>query len=241
MSFLYFLPGKQLSQIRGPKELRTALSDVGLAYLGIRELTEVTVSTVDRSGDGVVMRGVIIARKINGAEPAVSTYATGQRWLNCGRYQIGCNPDSPPSPPDLVRANVSQGYLIKDSRGRQWSVPVIASPIPENVTLPADFMFNLETGVPYTVPKPEYQPLVDLAAKLEKKWYGSAEIPATELATAAIKIIGVNYHVGSAEANLLTSIGWPIVDSKTAQLITLFCLDSPKIREANTAEPAEKN
>jgi hypothetical protein len=231
MSFLYFLPGVMPVHVRSPKELRTVLANAGLAYLGIRELADVVVTEVDKTVEGARMRGVIIARKINGTNPPVDNFGPGQMWLNCGKFQVGCVVESPPGPQELIRRTACLGYDVSDSRGRKWTVPIARSPVDGNVNLPSDFLFDLSTGVATCRLKPEFDWLWELTGRLQDRWHGDGQMSMSELAAAAIKILGVNYCIGPAESNLLTQVGWPVVDSQTAQSITLFCLDNPILHE----------
>lgn len=232
MSFLYFIPGVfPQANIRSPKELRTVLANAGLGYLGIRELSEVVLTEVDRTVDGSRVRGTIVVRKINGTNPAVDNFGPGQAWIHCGKHQVGCSVESPPTPQELARETISTGYLITDSSNNAWVVPVARSPIDANVTLPRDWVFDLETGVATAVSKPEYDWLWELTGKLHDHHYGDVRMDGAAMAASAAKILSVNYAIGPAELNLLRVVGRSVLDTKTVRLITLYCLDDPLLDE----------
>jgi hypothetical protein len=235
MPFLYFIPGKRTTDINTSGNFRRSLEGVGLKYLGLTSPAEVllTECTLPAAGKS----GVLLARKINGTDPAVSTLEAGQVWIDAGGYWVGCDPESPPSPPDVARQTICHGYAIDDQAGRKWTIPVARSPIDGNVSLPADFVFDLQSGTAKATTKTEFDWLWELTGLLHEHWHGPAQMTPAALAAASIQILGVNYRIGPAEANLLQRIGCPLIDNSTAQLITLYCLDNPLLEEQKKKEP----
>ncbi len=222
--FVYFLPAVTPSQIATSGLLKKELAKAGLQYLGVTRPNEISV--VPARPDVRGNPGVVLA--IGPEDPKPDEHYV---WLDCKSFHVGCQSDQPPGPPDTARPQLCAGYNVTDAAGRDWVVPIARSPIDGNVTLPADFLFDLQTGVATSRVKPEFDWLWELTATLHGHWHGTENLPASQLAAAALKILGVNYRIGAAESNLLQFVGCPVIDHQTTQLITLFCLDNPQLDE----------
>lgn len=242
---LYFLPGANPNHLKTDGNLRKELAARGLDYLGIKSPAEIVVTHETDLG------GVTIVRKVGGVMPDVVAWRDVGVSVECGRgentsgksaqptfFHVGTPGELVPGPSDLARAMIYPGYEIDDAAGRSWTVPVARSPSGQT-SLPSDFVFDLQSGQIRQQRKTEFDWLWELSGKLYQHWYANEAMPVSQLAAAAVRILSVNYRIGPAEVNLLQLAGCPLVDTTTAQTITLFCLDNPKLNEQKKSEMTE--
>lgn len=148
-----------------------------------------------------------------GAPGAVATVGTpphpvcveGIEWQDCGRYWLGHNPASPPTPAELERDDAVDGHFVRLADGNDWLVPV-ARHYDGSTPLPRPIRWHHERGFePGEVVKRHR----DLFAGAQLVWdalMGADESGAytvnTEYDLLAVAL-GTNYRIGPAEIGAL--------------------------------------
>lgn len=177
---------------------------------------------------GVVVYPLPVSRQM---PPSLQYRPEQQGWLESrnGKYWIGWLKDALPTPADLERAPNYPGYLVTDSHGQQWSIPIARSPDPETSSLPKSFTFD-EAGEPVAKLKDEFQQLWEISGKVWDFYETPPADRSEELTdTWAIKqaafALGVNYRLGLDQLNALHECDRGILDTGTVDNILLALID----------------
>ena len=245
-SFFYFLPGVKESEFENFKLIRRHLDRLGLEYLEVSSLADLTLSRVVFPADGNDVDGCLMSLVRDGQPIDLHKLnPSGQVWVRCpdGCFWVGCwkDPGMVPVPEQLARKKVCDGYPV-GLGGRRWMVPILHSQ-PGNgqsgcVTLPSDVVFGPE-GVE-CVAKPEFEELFSIGRRLFDHWLvadPALTLGLGELTTLVLRVLQVNYQIGKGEVNLLQKLGVPVFDQTVLQTMALAAIDLPKIKEAAEKKP----
>jgi hypothetical protein len=193
---------------------REAITLEQMAELGIDTQGVVSPKTrhVTNGPDGGA--GLVFVLQYDGHKQQETTagyYPDRQTWEQApGRdYWNGYYNTEKPAPGDLVRSGFRGGYPVTLLDGNDWYIPIgkYAAPRKSDTPLPRRTRFNGVTHEPGDV-LPEYQWIFDTGARVLEILNGEREDDWTfaEQATLCCRLLGVNYHVGPCEIELLRLI-----------------------------------
>lgn len=243
MDFIYYIPG---AGAVGRQEIEAAgLADVLPAGLALAQRATV-------GGPGGGRPGVLIS-----AGPAATLlYAPArQPWArraDCGgpadsEAWLGLEPADPPTPADLARRELIDGYELPlagpDGADHPWLIP-LARVFPAGTLLPQALALGPGGAVVQEI-LPRFaaacrlaERLWDLARAAAGDWPADAEPPQAlgdaEEFRAAATFLGINYRVGPAE---ISALG--ILTTRTLARVVFLAVDLP--RYLANRRPAEKD
>lgn len=198
-SFLYYIPGAPI--LMGGANAAEWIAKAGLTET-LGEPEHLASQSLKQGPDGGP--GCLFVVKRDDA-PLALRYAPGeQTWAEYGGFWLGYATGDKPGPDDLIREESCRGYWVKLGDKRNWLVPV-ARLFFGGTTLPCSIGWDANGSEVRRV-LPEYEELRRQAnavydAALEDMKAGQ-ETPVDS--GFALQVLGVNYHVGKAEATALS-------------------------------------
>lgn len=195
---IYFLPNVQRQKVApdGKPDL-TALAQFGLSDI-FRDADSVHVSDIN-SGPESLSGCLIIYQSPKTDLPQVTAFhADRQEWSSAGegKFYLGWDKTSPPTPDDLVRPEHHGGSLVKLDR-YEWMIPVIRRP-DGSTSLPSNILLTERREVIHR----DYQQLWEETEKAVE-WVQAFQEGQTpdkfEAMELAVKGLALNYRIGPFE------------------------------------------
>ncbi len=183
--FLYGIPNLEPANGEGVKK--------HLAYLDAVQVREIT------NGPGENVRSVFSIADA----PMPAFYPDKQEWKCCngGKLWIGWTTDAPPRPEDLIRAEPTDGTLVRLADGHDWLVPRLKF---------FPWIWEWSTnGEKEQVYARQYRKLVDdtQAAYDDYQNINTGGVKLDRMLDIIARAISVNYFAGEAELVALGAIG----------------------------------
>lgn len=133
---------------------------------------------------------------------------------------VGVLKNGLPQPSDLERLKIVGGEDVLDGHGRVWKIPIARTPHPAGPFghLPQSFGFD-DSGSPVPALQPQWTWLWDLAGEIRDAFAGIRNQNVPWMVSAAAKVLGVNYRLGTAELSLLHELGLGVLTQDTVMAI----------------------
>lgn len=165
--------------------------------------------------------------------------AATQTWLKASdKVWIGWENGNLPEPQLLQRKEfIQQGYVVRDSAERGWTIPVARSPRVGGTSLPCDVSWNIETGEPSLVRKAKYDHLWQLAGELHD--YFANQAAARDdlwLERKALVCLQANYAISPLELEAFRAAGSPVLDQERAMFIAMALFDMQIVNEVEESK-----
>ena len=206
--FWHFLPGLRQSDLLGPdRTVRTEIIErVGLAGVladARRHPDDLIITPLDRGPEG--QQGLLLYPvPPRGDLPKNPSYDPDtQRFERRGPRWIGWLPENPPTPLDLERRVLINGYFIADECNNQWVIPTARGKDHDLGGLPFELVFGDDD-----------EPQAKVSGKFSKFWndakrvYDHLNDVAVEstawLGRTAATALAVNYRIGDQELACLS-------------------------------------
>lgn len=224
---VYFLPRVSAGQIYDPiteRLNRKTLQAHGLLGIfgDLRGRADISIS------DGKLINGGSGCLLACGA-PDKFTRPDSLEWLE-GDVWIGCDPEAPPSEPDLRRKRQVGGYRIDGDDGSSWLVPIIRRP-DDTTEMPCDMYY--ENGVLKEPVKEAYREYWEATAEVAG-WFFNGDGESFTRARGldlAVKALGINYRFGHMEQRVCK-----VVTSENFLAILGYTVDYPRYSALSAAE-----
>lgn len=189
--FLYYIPGGQTAA-KATLEKAGIWNTIGGCALACRQ-----VFGGPNGGSGII---------VSASEASMCTYQKdGQTWEQSageGGAWIGYWNDSPPKEADLRRKQQLAGHPVELREGEMWCIPV-ARMITGGSALPQSFVLGRNFEIVDAKILPRYAAMWARTQQVWEMMSRQTDIDVTPCLELAIEAIGLNYHVGVAEVNLL--------------------------------------
>ena len=221
--FLYYLPECPAQTI----DLSEVAKRDGYDHLIGSNCDCVKVTGGPDGGNGLVIAVHPMSEK--GVAAKCGYFADRQTWDKFGRWWIGTENDSPPSPEDVRYKKMIDGYPV-ELLGQQWEIPCLHTRF---TTLPQSF--GHENGVVVMEVIKKYESLVKLGAEWADRVLKGEGYTYEKWLEFALKLVGVNYRISFGEC---LHNGWRLFDSSsgTRYAITDAALGMTAMMEENEAQ-----
>lgn len=147
-----------------------------------------------------------------------------QQWTPVGTGEhvwIGIDTDDPPTPDDMVRRTVYEGYGIDLADGKRWQIPVIRRCHDASTALPTDMVWD-STGKLIEPIKPAYEALWRDTETVSRWFVEDQQAPRSDALRHAVKALSINYRFGVNEQNLLR-----VIDATNFMAVLMAMVDYP--------------
>lgn len=228
---LYFLPNAS-----GASEAR--LRGLGLGHLA--EVGDLESRGVTGTGPGG-QSGLLVAPGSPKGSRAQGAHWARFKWEQSPLSEawVGWDPESPPAPEDLERAETFDGHAVKLADGREWLVPVAravngATPLPRSLKLTKD------GWAPGDV-QPRYRDLFGRACELwdaltEQSKEGGGKVTMGEARQLVVDALSINYLLSAAEVSILG-----LLDTRCEGEAVLALVDWPALLGLQEPRPTAKH
>ena len=239
--FLYFVPKDACDQpidlddgvgADGPQYGKLAIDrlppKLGELFTNFRDVPDKIIQHRCVGPEGI--KGVLLAPKSTTGQspPAVVYDASSQEWMKVdgGRYWIGFIKGSPPHPQWCIE----RGAVVHWTIDNLWSVGVYRSNDSERCDLPSTYTFDDNGEVKSAVSK-GYQSFFDLAGKALDHLTEVNTLSEPQCVALAIKLLRLNYRIGTNEIRLMFEAGHEWLKSSTVQAILMTVCDFENVVE----------
>jgi len=190
--FLYFVPDVTAFT-------RADAARVGLAYAF--DTDTISKTEITHGGGPAGPAGLILWP---GAAPRVAYDAQAQEWTKEpeGRFWVGMEKASPPSPEDLQRDGAVGRYAPDLGDGRSWLLPT-AMLVDGSCPLPKVRKIDPETGKVVARPQARYDALRLAADEVKDVLHTGGSLTDEREAMICVEALQANYRVGIVEASML--------------------------------------
>lgn len=135
-----------------------------------------------------------------GVEPRTPGYNPQQQsWMKAGAYWIGFDTELKPTPDDLQRGKIVEGFPVVLHGNAEWIVPLVRSPfttplahVPHVAALGSDGSLTTEID-------PNYIDAWNASAVAWDVLIGNESLTFAEIVELCAKFLGVNYRIGLKE------------------------------------------
>jgi hypothetical protein len=190
--------------VDGPYPREAVWQELGLSHLLPLQLTGTQWPVQQHDGGFTIGRGI-----------------TPGDWVRISDHlEIGWA--SPPTPAALARERLIPGITVTDPHGNAWTIP--------NAN-PQSALCSIPKEIEWTVDGPDlqidnrYRPVVDLCAELFEAIVAMETIDRVWAAAQALRILQINYRIGTPELVALQRSGINVLDNNTATKIVLWFVD----------------
>lgn len=221
--FLYYLPECPAQTI----DLSEVAKRDGYDHLIGSNCDCVKVTGGPDGGNGLVV--AVHPMNEEGVAAKCGFFADKQSWAKRGRWWVGFEKDSMPTPADVRRKKMIDGYAV-ELCGQQWQIPSLHI----KSTLPFT-MFEQEDGKMMLSVMPKYEHLAKLGAEWFERIFRGEGYTYEQWAEFAVRLIGINYRLGRAEC---LHKEWGLLDSssETLQSVTWAATGMRAVIEENEAQ-----
>lgn len=221
MEFIYFVPGGGVRPATWPASLRQRLGPAAATR-------ETQRGPGAEAGVLLAASADVLTRVADPCDPWQWTPAPDAALPE--RYSIGHDPSAMPTPADLQRAEIIDGYTPQLNDGRAWTVP-LARAYPTGGNIPRLIEWTPEG--PREAANPQYQAICTDA---EAVWSvvqdpDSGELTTAEAARIALAALAVNYRIGPGEATVLQ-----LLTTDAVKLVCWCLVDMPGYLQATAPE-----
>lgn len=225
--FTYYLPGIAIRDLLDGNPMGGTLKSEVLASFGLAHLDDVKIAGTDAvvsevrshgpdAGAGVVLYVRPQAEKMNqhiDETWSLKYNADKQVWSAAihGRYWIGYDREHVPTPEDLRRAVMIDGYWVPDADKHTWQIPTARTPDNKYGRLPVSLTFDAAGDVVSKL-QPKFDYLWKIGCELFDRTQSETEVDDAELLDWSIQAIGCNYRFGRSEQRVLFDAGRSMCD-----------------------------
>lgn len=225
MLYLFF-PGATKEQLVSPdgESLRadyfSAIPPVCELLAGAKHVpNDAMVGDVGRgAGPGDQSGAVLTLPPSNRPADFVGNAPGRQHWIDCGGWWLGCMNEATPTPQDLERPTQIPGYMVRDSDGHEWRVPIARAPKHPLGSLPQFFTFDRD-GAPVASVAKSHLWLWELSGKIAEAYARECATEFPQLVRWALQILQVNYRIDRHVVNLLAERGRNVLTQITVNAI----------------------
>jgi hypothetical protein len=227
---LYFLPHLHPDQVSSVSTRKAMLRERGLLdVFADVPLDLMPCVNVTGRGPGDLSGAILYYQSPKTDIPRRSYYKPSeQEWKPIGdgsQVWIGIDPSDPPTPDDLVRRQVYDGYDVELADGKTWKVPVIRRCHNGSTNLPTDMIWDA-TGALIEPIKPAYEQLWK-DTETVVRWFTEErdDVLRSDCLRYAVKALSINYRYGPNEQNIVRAI-----DTTNYHTILQAMVDFPTYR-----------
>lgn len=232
---LYYVPG---TKFRPSKEV---LEECGLDYVSEDLAGHVGTNKGPDGGIGVV---ISLSLSPGAKDGMIGHYPDAQKWTKCnsGKFWIGTQNDSPPTPKDLQRKELLESHPVKLLDNNDWMVP-IARKFDSGMALPESLSLTSEGKVVFEI-LPKYISFSKRGEDVFNDFYSSFMAGGDERRITtweeeldiATEALALNYKVSKWElaafklisTQNISSIFMAIIDGPTVAKVALTNLEAKK-------------
>lgn len=241
---LYFLPGIFTAQLAPGGQLsRSLLAARGLGEVledirSLDDLAHADLATLGPGGkSGVIISAIPVESRELPRRLGYYPQDTAIEWLsfNGGLIWAAIDKNYPPTPADLARHKMLDGYPIEMADGQEWIVPILRR-WPAGTALPQDWEWD-DAGQFVQRIKARYQRIWESSSKTASEFFDSPSGHRINLPDATQRILdalALNYRLGRHEQRLLhlvDSTNWEDALAATVDLPKVFALVAQKKTE----------